>query len=176
MRLECEKGSLDIVNYIRESGVSLEGEHGIIESAIDGNCLEVLESLLRYEIQPCYTDLVNVCIIGFFEMVKLLYAYGAADHRESNKKVYTLLHKYNFESIDDEGEISEILEFFLRIGVDIDPRNGQDQTVLQNLCESDRNFAVIINVPMKFIAYNFAYCGGGSKIVQFLLRNGLSIN
>lgn len=139
--LACKIGSFHTLSYIIEHGDKFKGDRDTLNNLINQNNMEISELILRYGIQPSYENLKTACIKGNFDMVQLLIEYGT-DPRKEGQKSCMLLHDFNFESsVDDEEKLAEIIDFFLRIGADVDARDVEDnQTVLYKLCRNEKNF------------------------------------
>lgn len=187
----CVHESVDIAKYIIESKVDWEKDYsGFLSDVIQNNHSAIVELFLSYGILPSYDNLVEACIVGNFEMVKLLVDHGV-DPRKSETECCDLLRLFNFEAFLHDGDkLTEIIDFFLKLGADIESfkEEKEKEHVVYKLCKNDKNLPVIekliefgANIHFKSEQFNMTSflnsChSGSSNCVRLLLRNGANVN
>lgn len=188
LRSACNVGSLEIVKFIIESRARFKGDRESINTAIDCSNFDILELLLSSGVQPDNNHIIKACSSGNFEMVRLLIEYGADPDPSGFRSFGRLLMGFDFESLEDEEKVLEIIEYFLRLGVDIDVKDFNDETLLYKFCQSDKNLPIIkklvdfganINRTVRsngsLTAFTKACRSGCPNIARHLLRNGANL-
>ena len=185
--------SIEMVKYVLNLIIILSKTENLkdnssLKVSINYRNLEITEILLQYGVQVD-EDILGIALSrGNFDLVKLLISYGA-DRGNLN-----FLLDFNFEPSLKEGveKISEILEYFLSLHVDVNLVEINGHTALSKLCRSDANLIIIekliefgAKISLKDIfakadtQIKSIYCPliiasrhGCPNILKFLIRNG----
>ena len=184
--IECE--NLEMTKFLHEvGGINLNENH--LKMACDKNLVEIVEYILIEKIVPQFHEnTIDGCVLaaagkGQFEIIKLLIDYGI------NKKRSNLIVDFDFTTIkeDIENKFTEILDYFLNLGADIDAKKFRRGTVLSKLCINDDYLPIIkkivqygANVDLKdpepddYDNYPIlnACQYGCPEIFKFLINNG----
>ena len=188
-----KSNSIEMVKYILNlifnlSETEMLKDNSSLIASIQYSNLEIIEILLQYGVQVDEYLLKIALSRGNFDIVKLLINYGA------NRGSLDFLLDFYFEPSLEEGEkkISEILEFFLSLHVDVNLVDINGHTALSKLCCSDANLIIIekliefgAKISLKDIGakadtqgkpkhYPLLYASGYgcTNILKFLIRNG----
>lgn len=182
----CE--NLEMTKFLHEvGGINLNENH--LKMACDKKIVEIVEYILIEKIAPQFNEsTIDSCVVaaadkGQFEIIKLLVDYGI------NKKRTNLIAEFDFTTIkeDVENKFTEIIDYFLNLGADIDAKQFKCGTALSKLCIKDDYLPIIekivqygANVDLKdpepdnYRSYPIlnACHFGCPEILKFLIKNG----
>lgn len=182
----CKNNSPTILNYIIENGIELSNGEELITSTIYNNNLANLELILKYGVKPSHKNFETASYFKNIEIFKLLINYDA---NPSSGNENNWLHKFNFLFLSNNlGKLNEIIDYFLKFGVDLDALDGKGESILYNLCGNDINLPIIekliefgvsinaLKTNNKMTPLTLACRSGCINIVRCLLRNNVNVN
>lgn len=211
--MSVKSGNLEMLKVLYEiGGISLDESH--LQLAINMKSLEFVEYMLKMKDFSSFlkTGLLNLGVLDInFEMLELLLNHGASfkdgfikeaaqngdfeilklliDHG-AIREATNLVAEFNFEKLKPYGidKITEVLDYLLRNGAEINAIDSKWHTALTKLCSSDSNLPIIELFVQLGASTNGtraqdlqdssvnpmleASSNGCTEILKFLLKNG----
>jgi len=186
----CENGNENMVKYLIEHGVNINGENCFGETPLFYSCRRGNEKMVKYLIghgadinkktkfhkKPL---LFNACGSGIESFVRYLVEHGF-DINEKDNNGETPLFDACYSGNED------IVKYLVELGADINIVNKQNKTLLFNACYSGNGnlvkYFIDNGIDIDIVDDNgetplFNACRSGNKqLVEYLIKLGANIN